>query len=84
MTHRGHIGLDLNTVTWSTKILKDIGGHPPSPYDLVQPKENFCVVYLVKACLIMFFGNLRLRFFKISWLDFEQYENNQWKTKELN
>ena len=28
---RGHIGLDFNIVTFSTKILKDTGGHPPPP-----------------------------------------------------
>ena len=34
--------------------------------------------------LIIFFGNLRIRFFKISWLDCEQYGKNQYKKKERN
>ena len=35
---RGHIGLDFNIVTFSTKILKYTGGHPP--HDRVQLWEN--------------------------------------------
>ena len=31
------IGLELNIVTWPTKILKGIGRHP---HDRVQPREN--------------------------------------------
>ena len=31
------IGLELNIVTWSKKILKGIGGHP---HDRVQPRKN--------------------------------------------
>ena len=30
------------------------------------------------------FGNLRIRFFKVSWLDCEQYGKNQHKKKEHN
>ena len=32
----------------------------------------------------MFFENSRIRFFKISWLDCEQYVQNQYKKKEHN
>ena len=32
----------------------------------------------------VFFGNLRIRFFKISSLDCEQYGKNQYKKKERN
>ena len=30
----------------------------------------------------MFFESSRMRFFKISWLDYEQYEKKQHKKKE--
>ena len=36
----------------------------------------------INGALIMFFQNLRLIFFKISWLNCEQYEKNQYKKKE--
>ena len=32
----------------------------------------------------MFFGNLRMRFFKIGWLNCEQYGKNDYKKKERN
>ena len=34
--------------------------------------------------LIMFFANSRIRVFKISWLDCEQYGKNQYKKQERN
>ena len=34
--------------------------------------------------LIVFFGNSKIRFLKISWLNCEQYGNNQYKKKEHN
>ena len=33
---------------------------------------------------LRFFANLRIRFFKISWLDCEQYGKNHYKKKEHN
>ena len=32
----------------------------------------------------MFFGNLRIRVFRISWLDCEQYGKNQYMKQERN
>ena len=32
----------------------------------------------------MFFGNSKIRFFKTSWLDCEQYGENHYKKKEQN
>ena len=32
----------------------------------------------------MFFGNSRIRFFKISWLNCKHYGKNQYKNKEHN
>ena len=33
---------------------------------------------------MMFFANSRVRFFKISWFDCDQYGKNQYKKKEHN
>ena len=41
-------------------------------------------ISLITGGLIMFFGNSRIRFLKISWLDCEKYGKNQCKKKEHN
>ena len=59
-----------------------------SPFDFIQcyliRKLAYKVKYIsqINRCLIMFLENLRIRFFKISWLDYEQYGKNKYKEKE--
>ena len=64
-----------------------------SPQNLISQcnvtQHNRKLVYKVKCIsqingdLLLFFGNMRIRFFKINWLDFEQYGKNHYK-KEHN
>ena len=69
----------------STTLSKDT-----QPFDFIKyniiPKLAYKVknISQINVALIMFFGNLRLRFLKISWLNCEQYGKNQYKKKEHN
>ena len=47
-----------------------------------QPKVKY--IARINGGFIMFFGNSRIRFFQTSWLDCEQYGQNQYKKKEHN
>ena len=69
------------------KFLSSLFNKDTYPFDFIKPnviwKLNFKVKYKcqVNGGLIMFFENSRIRFFKISWLDYEQYGKNQYKKK---
>ena len=59
-------------------------------FDFIKPnvirKLSNKIKYIsqINGGLIMFFGNLRIRYFWISWLNCEQYGKNQYKKKEHN
>ena len=42
-----------------------------------------CISHINEG-LIMFFGNLRIRFLKIGWFDCEQWGKNQYRKTERN
>ena len=69
------------------KFLCSLFNKDTYPFDFIKPniiwKLNFKVkcISQINGGLIMFFENSGIRFFKISWLDCEQYGKNQYKKK---
>ena len=65
---RGHIELDLSIVTWSTKILKDIGG-TPLPYMIEWNLGRIWKTHLPRCPKITFPDVFQITFyaFNIKW-----------------
>ena len=65
-----------------TKAIRPFGFIKPSIIQKLPIKSNISVKLMeFWSCI---FGNSRIRFLKISWLDCEQYRKNQYKKKEHN
>ena len=81
-THCGRLGL-------CSKLLCSIS-KGTQPFNFIKRKVIRKLAYRVKCIsqinggLIVFFGNSRIRFPKISWLDCGQCGKNQYKKKEHN
>ena len=72
------------------KFLCSIFSKGTQSFDFIKRKVirklsyKFKCISQINGCLIMFFGNSRVRFLKISWLDCGQCGKNQYKKKEHN
>ena len=72
------------------KFLCSLLSKSAQPFDSIRRTIIWKLPYKVKDIsqisrgLVMFFRNLRIRFFKISWLDCGQNGKNQYKKKERN
>ena len=72
------------------KLLRSIFSKSTQPFDFIRRNIIWKLTYKVKyineinEVLIIFFANSGIRFFKLSWLDCEQYGKNQNEEKEHN
>ena len=72
------------------KFLCSIFSKGTKPFDFMKGNIVRRLVNKVKCIghinegLIMFFGNLRIRFLKIGWFDCEQWGKNQYRKTERN